>query len=246
MSSLLQYFGVAYLINLPERKDRLRSAKNELARIGWPLGPDGVRLYAARKFTDSGGFPGNPGVRGCFHSHSECIRAAQREGKKSVLLIEDDIALSSAIRRLTPSIISQLEAAPWDFFYLGHESTGDLAKADSHTNEVRLLPIKTEITTTHFFAVNSRIFVRLLAHLDRVTTGIEGDQEFGPMPIDGALNIFRRINPDVRGLLAAPKLGWQRPSRSEISPRAFDAYKPLQPLVDILRDLKHLTGRWRT
>ena len=69
MKTLLDYFGAAYLINLPERKDRLKSATAEFARAGWRLGPDAVQLYAAQKFTDRAGFPGSASVRGCFHSH---------------------------------------------------------------------------------------------------------------------------------------------------------------------------------
>ena len=141
----------------------------------------------------------------------ECIRAAHLLEKKSVLLIEDDIALTSSIRRLTPSIISQLNSMPWDFIYFGHEHTGKIERANSCTREVKLMAVTTEIRTTHFLAINGRIFVRLLEHLDRVATGMEGDPDYGPMPIDGAYNIFRSKNSDVRGLIAAPKLGWQRP-----------------------------------
>jgi GR25 family glycosyltransferase involved in LPS biosynthesis len=242
MDSLLACFGAAYLINLPERKDRLRSATKELERVGWTLGPGAVQIYEAQKFTDCAGFPGNPSVRGCFHSHSECIRTAHLLGKKSVLLIEDDIALTSSIRRLTPSIISQLESTPWDFFYLGHEHTGEIGYANSRTTEIKLVPVTTEIRTTHFFAINGRIFARLLEHLDRIAAGI--DQEFGRMPVDGAYNVFRRKYSDVRALIATPKLGWQRPSRSDITSRRFDHIQSLQPLVNVLRNLKYIASRW--
>lgn len=246
MKSLPEYFGAAYLINLPERKDRLRSATQEFARVGWTLGPDAVQLFAALKFTDRAGFPSSPSVRGCFHSHMECIRDAHRRGKKSILLIEDDIMLSPSIGRLTPSIISQLESTPWDFFYLGHERTGEIARASSLTTEVRLLPIKTDVLTAHLLAINGRVFSRLLEHLDRVASGTEGDQVFGPMPVDGAFNVFRRINPDIQSFIAEPKLGWQRPSRSDITPRPFDSFKPLRPFIGFLRDLKYAASRWHS
>jgi glycosyl transferase family 25 len=244
MNNLLEYFGAAFLINLPKRTDRLRSAKKELARAGWTLGPGGVQLYAAETFTDRAGFP-FPGSRGCFHSHAVCLRKAYSEGKKSVLMIEDDVAFSPAIRRLTPSIIAQLESGPWDFFYLGHEFTGDIPRATSRTTDVKLAPITTEIRTTHCYAVNARIFERLLAHLDRVAKGREGDQEFGPMPIDGAFNIFRRYNPDVRGFITSPKISWQRSSRSDNHPHFFDHFQPLRPFVSALRNLKYATERLR-
>ncbi len=246
MDGLLEYFGTAFLINLPERRDRLNSAMNELARADWRIGPTGVQIYSAQKFTERAGFPGGPGVRGCFHSHLECIRMAHKAGERSVLLIEDDIALASSFPSLVPSLISQLESTPWDFLYLGHEQTGPIERANSRTKEVSLVPTTGEVRTTHLLAINGHAFSRLLEHLERVYCGREGDQEFGPMPVDGAYNVFRRINSDLRTLIANPKLGWQRPSRSDLSPRKFDSFKLLQPVMGALRNVKYAASKWRT
>jgi hypothetical protein len=246
MTTLPAYFGAAYLINLPERKDRLTSATRELARAGWTFGPGGVQLYAAQRFTDRAGFPGSPSVRGAFHSHLECIRAAQRLGTRGVLIMEDDIALAPSIDRLTPSIVAQLESAPWGFCYLGHGHTGDIGHANARTTELKLVPTEIEIGGAHFYCIHSRIYTSLLAFLDRLQAGREGDSELGPMPIDGAYNVFRRRNPDVGTLLATPKLGWQRPSRSDISPRPIDRLKPLQPILSLLRNFKHAIAQWRS
>src|SRR6185437_1181560 len=128
MSTLLNYFGTAYLINLPQRTDRLESAKKEFSRAGWPMGEGGVQHYPAQTFTDRAGFQ-FPGSRGCFHSHADCIRRAWRDGKQSVLVMEDDIALSASIKALTPAIIAKLNSIPWDFLYLGHDDTGDIGRA---------------------------------------------------------------------------------------------------------------------
>jgi glycosyl transferase, family 25 len=244
MSNLLDYFGAAYLINLPERKDRLKSAEKEFARAGWPVGPDAVQLYRAKRFTDDGGFPGGPSVRGCFDSHFECIRAAHQAGRTSVLIMEDDIALAPSINRVAGSIAAYLESAPWDLVYLGHGHTGDIAHANASTTDVGFAPMTGYIGGTHFYAVNGPLFTRLLAHLERLRAGTGG--EFKPMPLDGAYNVFRRMNPDVQTLIATPKLGWQRPSRSDISPHPIDRLKPLQPLLSLLRNCKHAIGQWRS
>jgi glycosyl transferase, family 25 len=237
MSDLLDFFGAAYLINLAERKDRLTTAKKELARAGWSLGSGPLQLFPARQFNDRASFPSQE-IRGCFQSHLDCIRSAYRLGKRSVLIIEDDFALTSAIRMLTPSIITQLEAARWDFCYLGHEYTGPIPMASLQTTEVKFIHYNGEIRTTHCYAVNGRIFPRLLVHLDRLVAGVEGDQEYGPMPIDGAFNIFRRNNADVHTLIAQPKISWQLSSRSDITPRSFDKIRWLRPLIRILRNVK--------
>jgi glycosyl transferase, family 25 len=244
MSNLLDYFDAAYLINLPERKDRLRSATKEFTRAGWPIGPDAVQVYPAQRLTDAAGFPGGPSVRSCFESHLACLSAAYELGKKSVLIMEDDIGLAPSIPRLAAAIAAQLDAAPWDFVYLGHGHTGDIPEANAVTATVAFAPATGDIGGAHFYAVNRRILERLIAFLTRLRDGGDGD-EHKPMPLDGAYNVFRRTNTDVRTVLAVPKLGWQRPSRSDISPRPIDKIKPLQPLLNLLRNFKDAVGRWR-
>jgi glycosyl transferase, family 25 len=244
MSELLKYFDVTYLVNLPERKDRLRAATKELARAGWAIAPGGVQLYAAKRVAARAGFP-SPEIRGCFQSHLECIRTAHTQGKKNILMIEDDFALTSVIGKMTSSIISQLDTLRWDFCYFGHEYTGQIPLANPQTQDVKLVPFYDEIRTTHCYAINGRVFSRLLEHLERVASGTEGDQQFGPMPIDGAFNIFRRVNPDVSALIANPKISWQLSSRSDITPRFIDGIEWLRPLVNILRNIKAMIVRLR-
>ena len=45
-----------------------------------------------------------------------------------------------------------------------------------------------------------------------------GHPDGGPMHIDGAYSTFRVQNPDVVTLIASPNLGWQRSSRSDVTP----------------------------
>jgi glycosyl transferase family 25 len=244
MDSLLSKYPAAYLINLPERKDRLRSATKELARIGWKLGAGGVQLYAAQKFTDRGCFP-NAGSRGTFFSHMACLKDAERQGQSNLILLEDDIAFTSSLPKLTPSILWQLESIQWDFCYFGHEQTGNIGQANFKTTEVKLVPYRGHILQAHFVLINGRMLSRLIAHLDRVACGIEGDQEYGPMPVDGAYNIFRR-NSDVHTVIADPKLGWQHPSRSDITPSAVDNWRVLKSVTSAIRHLRYVANGWRS
>ena len=244
MPSLLEKFPAAYLINLPERRDRLKSANKELAKIGWTLGVGGVQLYPAQRFNGRGTFP-NLGCRGLFFSHMACLQDAQQQGDLNVILLEDDISFTSSLPRLTSSILRQLEGNPWDFCYLGHEQSGNIGQANSSTTEVKLVPYRGHILQSHFILINGRVLSRLIAHLDRVASGIEGDQEFGPMPIDGAYNIFRR-NEDIHTLISDPKLGWQRPSRSDITPGAFDGWGPLKTVTSGIRHLRYAAKAWRS
>jgi glycosyl transferase, family 25 len=234
-----------YLINLPERKDRLTLAERELARLGWHIGPCGVTLFSASRFSERGGFPSSS-IRGAFHSHTECLKAGLRRGVRDVLLLEDDIAFASCLPRLMPSLRSDLAKKSWDFCYLGHEDTGSIDRAHSHTHHVNLVPYANPIIGLHFCMVNRRVLPRLIDHLDRVALGHEGDDDYGPMPIDGAFNTFRRLNSEITTLVADPKLGWQRPSRSDITPRFFDRSKFLRPAVNALRNIKNAADRWRS
>lgn len=245
--TLPDLFGIAYLINLPERVDRLKSAKKQLARAGWDIGPSGVHVFPAMRFAEPAGFL-NAAVRGCFHSHLECLRRAHAEAKPSVLILEDDIALTSSLPRLTASIKSRLAAEDWDFVHFGHEATGDVPWANRNTNEseVRFKAWTDDILGAHFYAVSGRILPRLLAFLSKLPNGRMGDPETGPMVPDGAFNIFRRNIRDVRCLIACPKLGWQISSRSDLTPHPLDRVALLRPVNSLLRKFKQVGSLWRS
>ena len=57
---------------------------------------------------------------------------------------------------------------------------------------------------------------------------------------DGAYNTFRRYNKDVITYIANPKLGWQRPSRSDITPRVLDNFVALRSFMSFGRNVKVL------
>jgi glycosyl transferase, family 25 len=246
MDQLAKFFDSAYLINLPDRADRLRSAKRELVRAGFDVEGGQVQVFSAIKFANRGSFP-NVGARGCFYSHLECLRQAFLDGRQRVLIMEDDIAFSRALPRLASCVRSHLETLEWDFAYLGHEETGKIPRARSDATEVDFAfrSWLGDILTAHCYAISGRILKRLIQHLETTAMGPEGDDEHGPMPYDGALNIFRRKNSDVRCYIAEPKLTWPRPSRSDITPRAFDNANLLRPIISLLRELKYMGYRWR-
>ena len=250
MDSLPSLFGVTYLINLPERVDRLELATKQFRRAGWDIGPTGVCVFPALRFAEPEGFPSGP-VRGCFHSHLECLKAANADARHSVLILEDDIGLSTSLSHLTSAIKQRLSAADWDFVYFGYSGTGKVANANRHTNENELrfnawTESSNALTTASFYAVSGRILPRLIAHLVKLSNGLMGDTEGGPMPVDGAYNVFRRNNPDVRCLLVQPRLGWQMPSRSDITPHALDRLAFLQPVNGLLRRFKQMGSLWRS
>jgi len=128
---------------------------------------------------------------------------------------------------------------------LGHYNTGDIGYADSKAASVDLITAPDHIRGTHFYCVSGSILPKLLHHLERTANGPAGDREFGPMSIDGAFNIFRRINPDVRAFIVTPKLGWQRFSPSDITPRKIDRVPWLRFVMRTYRSLKNSALRRR-
>lgn len=247
MDNLPELFGITYLINLAERVDRLTSAKKQFARVGWTIDATKVCIFPAKRCVDPGGFPTAP-IRGCFHSHLECLRSAYALHLQSVLILEDDIALSTSLPRLTSAIRQWMKTQKWDFVYFGHYETGLIKSAhrDTKVSELSFDLWTAEILTTHFYGVSGRILPRLIAHLEKLSSGRTGDQIAGPMPVDGAYNIFRRNNPDVRCFITRPKLGWQMPSRSDITPHPLDKFAFLHPMNSFLRKFKQICSLWRS
>ena len=239
-NSLPELFGAALVINLADRVDRRRAIENEFRKVGW----NSVLFFPAFKFDDAAGFP-HVGWRGCFYSHLGCLQFAQQSGIESILVFEDDVALSSSIVRLTPLIEDALDNLRWDFLYFGHEKTGAIPRANNRTEHVDFECYKNELLTAHFYAVHKRIIPRLIAHFERNAGTVPHDGSYGPMPADGAYNTFRVFNEDVVTYIANPKLGWQRPSRSDLAPGRLDNLTMLRPLLGRVRQIKHfLNVKW--
>lgn len=144
----------------------------------------------------------------------------------------------------SPPASEQLAEQDWDFACFGHENTGPIEVAGVDAPDIRLVPYDQELLTAHFYAVNGRILSRLLEHPRTIAGGTQSHLGLVQMPVDGASNVFRATNPDVRTVIAAPKLGWQRPSRSDLTPKRFNAMLPLRPVASLLREVKHAITRW--
>lgn len=229
--SLAEYFGCTYVINLPERKDRRKAITSELATAGMSLSPGKVEIFPAVKPSERLGFP-SIGARGCFLSHYQILISALERRLSNVLIIEDDLLLSSRLQPDLDSILAALDEQEWGIVYLGHiedvETSGRLT----------FLPVHHPIVTSHFYAVNGPIIPRLIDYLAAVQQREEGDPLGGPMHLDGALTMFRQANPDVLTLIAQPNLGTQRPSRSNINCRWYERLPVVQQAADISRSIR--------
>lgn len=228
---LLDLFDRVFIINLPSRPERRRETRGMLGRVGWDPDDPKVTWFPAIDPKTAVGFS-SPGSRGCFLSHIAVLNIARSNGHDRVLVLEDDCEFVPAFLGRETEVAGWLEATSWGIAYLGH--------VESVSGPPRLVPWSSDLPVrlTHCYAVAGNVLSRLPGYLEAITLRPPGSPEGGPMSIDGGFNWFRRHNPDVQTVLAAPSLVYQRPSRSDLSPRWFDR-------VPVLRDAAECVRSWQ-
>jgi glycosyl transferase family 25 len=239
---LVDYFSRTYVVNLPERLDRRRDVGRELDGVGMPLCHGRVALFAACRPEEPLGFP-NVGTRGCFMSHLEILRGALREGLDRILILEDDIAFSSAIPRLEAELVDALQEQEWGIFYLGHVGADHVPRAIRDTPRAELEEYRGDLQCTHAYAVNGHVIEEMIEYLEAILGRPPGHPDGGPMHVDGAINRFRLDHPKCRTLIANPNLAWQSASKSDISVGTLDRLPLIGQLADWSRVLKRSVSR---
>lgn len=233
-SQLLDHFDRIYIINLPERADRRLEMESELRRHGLNVDGDRIRYLNAIRPSDAGPFP-SVGARGCFMSHLAILKDAIDSRCQTVLVMEDDLHIDDRALMPQPEMCRVLQEGNWDFAYLGHvlpepreeRSPGWLVGAQP-------------IATTHFYGLNRPVMHRLRDHLEACLARPSGHPLGSPMHVDGAYSLFRSRHPDILTLIAAPSLGGQRSSRSDIYPNKwFDKLPLIRELVGAARGVKN-------
>ena len=225
------FFERTYVINLPERVDRRKDIVRELDKAGLPLTPNKIEIFSAIRPDSAGKFP-SISIRGCFLSHLAVLKQAKREGLANVLVIEDDLTIAKKFVPNQAAIVEQLTQSDWGFVYFGH-----IAEVPEDA-PVKLQPFPADewILTAHFYGVNSTIFDRLIDFLEEVQQRPADHPQGGATYPDWAYSYFRAQNPDVLTLIAAPNLGWQRSSRSDLHGTAwFDTTPVVRDLVGVAR-----------
>lgn len=155
------------------------------------------------------------------------------------MIVEDDLEISAKFKTDQAVIVEQLCQQDWDFVYFGH------VEEVEQKSPVALVPFSEGVMTAHFYAVNGKIFDRLLGFLEELQQRPPGHPDGGPMHLDGAYSTFRAQNPDVVTLIASPNLGWQRSSRSDIHPNPwFDRVPGFRQLAGAARTSKTRLKRW--
>lgn len=235
MKRLIDAFDRAYVINLRERPDRRQEVVQEFKQAGLSIPDDKVRFYAATRPAERAQFH-SIGARGVFTSHRNVLELAVKDRLRNVLVFEDDVSFRDVGERFLAKLLDQLSKTDWDLLYFGYASPPD----DQLTGP--LLPWKDITLGTHFYAVNGPFMARMLDYMRESEAGLASDPDNGPTSADGIHNRVRLRNPDVRVLLAAPTLAFQRSSRTDLQPVSFYDRSPLlAPAMRVTRKVKHRT-----
>jgi hypothetical protein len=231
MARLSDRFDLIRVINLRERQDRLREVTAQLAALGIGFEPGKVELYEATRPTDPGGFD-SLGARGCYTSHLEILRDAHDRGVESVLVMEDDCEILPRNVARLEALLDEFPGRAWGFAYLGHivpMPAGARPGWQEYTGPVQ---------TTHLYAVHRSALPGVVAYLEACLTRPGGHPVGGPMPVDGALTMYRAAHPDVVTLMAQPVVAGQRSSRSDITSKWWDKVPGFGGAVGLARAAK--------
>ena len=205
--SFLTTFDRIAIINLPERRDRRRAVTRELRSLGLSVDGARVRFVEAIRPDGPGDFP-STGARGCFLSHLLVLRQAQADGVRRLLVLEDDVMFTPALRRAA-RLGPTLKEGDWHLAYPGHVQA-------AKPGPLRWERTSEALVCAHCYAVNASALPVLVAHLEACLARPAGHPDGGPMHVDGALTWLRRQRPDLVTLLASRSLAGQRSSRSDI------------------------------
>ncbi|MCI5164916.1 MAG: LPS biosynthesis glycosyltransferase [Candidatus Electrothrix sp. GM3_4] len=235
-------FDRIYVINLPERTDRLREVTAALERIGVSFAPGKVELFPAVKPTDAAGFP-SPGVRGCFLSHLSVLKKASELDLPSVLVLEDDVEFAGVSQRVWTSILQQLNNQPWNFVYLGYTHVDSATRATRGAEQVEMIPFPGSLRCAHAYAISRSTYSPLIQHLEELQQRRPHHPDGGPMDVDGAFNVFRRKYPETLTLIAEPQVAWQRASHSDLHSKYWHRILGCRTLLRPARKLKNFFRR---
>jgi len=230
------YFDAKYLINLPERKDRLRRVRKQFEKHS--LSFNEISLFESVKCPEADGFP-STGARGCFLSHLGVLKDAKTRGAEKILIMEDDLGLCRDLFVLQKNVVQELKNKKWDMAYLGNKIPRDIKPAAP--GEILLvLPAPVRLRGSHFYAIHGRTVPRMISFLEAMLDRPSGSREGGPMHFDGALGWFRRNNGDVITLASRPVLGVQSSTESDIHKKSLDAVALLSCFLRPIRKIKNI------
>jgi len=222
-------FGNRRLISMKARVERRQRIDASLARYDLSLEKLGVEVFDGLAFDDANGFP-SKGVRGCFTSHMTLMQECAASGKP-MLVMEDDVDFDFDRIAAFHKMIPDLQNADWDIVYLGYlvpETRGP----------IRFEAYSGGTIGGHFYGVTPEFARAVSDYMLSCTTRPPGDPVGGPMYRDAAFTMFRERHPELITRLAIPPLGGQFSSRSDLTPKSYQKWPVVGPILDKMYEVK--------
>ena len=223
----INFFGELHVLNLLIRPDRKCEMANQFRSIA--VEEEQVHWFGAVKPDEPAGFL-SAAYRGNFESHLAVLDLAVERGLDRLLIMEDDLNFESYFSTAIAKVTAQLSAVHWDMFYGGAVVKKTLPYSDC----LQEISFDEGVLLDHFIAFNGNT-IRLARDYLRAQLGRQtGDPKGGPMAVDGSYSWMRRDH-RLRTFIAVPQLGYQRQTRSDLSPKWFDRIPLFRGLVESVR-----------
>jgi GR25 family glycosyltransferase involved in LPS biosynthesis len=154
MKNLLKKFDKIYLINLDQRKDRLKESMVILDK--YELGDSLIRFSALTPpnnisdSTDGAGRKVSRGAYGLILSVVEIIKEAKKNNYKSILILEDDFDFLN--EEYSEKVLEQLNLLNWDLFYFGANLHRNLNRISENIFKINFA------YATHAVAYNNTVY----------------------------------------------------------------------------------------
>lgn len=187
-----------YLINLPERTDRLRFAKKQFAKAGIEM-PMIYPAVDAKKLKLTGTELFNQGLIGCFMSHYIILQHALLNGYKRIAIFEDDVVLVPDFKEKFDQAIEQVPAK-WQLLYLGYYERYNKAKLQVSEN----ITIPKNSWGTHAYMVQNEGIQMMFDNLQTIHAHLD-------------VQIDERIVPKMYTYCVFPAICNQSGMKSDIS-----------------------------
>jgi len=128
------------------------------------------------------------GALGCLLSHLECIKDAQKNHYKHIIVLEDDFLFRKDYHRQLRSLLQHLDTSfhDWDFIYLGkkqgttkmgfqilHEIHSSCEYHDIQDIDTRLYRPNYKTWATHALLIRNTIFDEILTYNDHIIAPID-------------------------------------------------------------------------
>jgi len=161
--SLQNFFDRTYCVSLDRRKDRWKRFKNQVPK-DWPFAPiNRVQAIDGKKCQRPDWWKQGGGAWGCFRTHLRIIEQAMNNGRKSILLMEDDAMFCEDF---TKRVTAFLEQVPddWGMIYLGGQHLHVGKNAPKQVDDLEVY-IPWNVNRTHAFALRGKTMTEVYKHL---------------------------------------------------------------------------------